>query len=156
MFTKSKNALSAAIILAAASPALARSSALPNIDLQVLCQASQSDAPENLFGSCLKDEQGAREQLLKSWSTVPAVDKARCLQPTTYMPSYVEWLTCVEMAGDVGKMRKEQSASSMSALGKPTSPSAGHHSLNYRTGSRASCPVVQFRQDGSIAGMNAC
>ena len=33
-----------------------------------------------------------------------AVDKSRCMRTSVYLPSYVEWLTCLEMERDVRKM----------------------------------------------------
>jgi hypothetical protein len=118
MFTKSKVAIFAAFVLAAASQALAKDASIPNIDLEKLCRAAEgatSDiygtATTNEFESCMTDEKSAREQLVKDWATFSASDKELCLQPMDYLPSYVEWLTCAELQRDARKMRNEQPAS---------------------------------------------
>ena len=58
----------------------------------------------------MSSEQKAREHLIKDWSQYAAADKARCVQagPSVYLPSYIEWLTCLEMETAVKKMRQEQ------------------------------------------------
>ena len=142
MITKLKIALSAAIILAAASAAPAKDGGLPNIDLQKICRASQTeinavfgDLGRNVFDACMNDEKTARERLVKDWATYQAFEKGRCVLPRDYLPSYVEWLTCLEMTGDVRKMRKERLSS------MPSGADAGSKE----------CPVLRFRDDGSIA-----
>ena len=57
---------------------------------------------------CLSSEQAAREQIVKDWATFSAADKTQCVQPSVYLPSYIEWLTCLEMETYV---RKPNSAS---------------------------------------------
>ena len=57
---------------------------------------------------CLSSEQRARDQLIKDWSTYSSVDRARCVRLAVYLPSYVEWLTCLEMERDVRKMKTDQ------------------------------------------------
>lgn len=50
--------------------------------------------------SCLRDEADARHQLQQQWSQYLAADRTRCAQSTSMggVPSYVELLTCLEMA----------------------------------------------------------
>jgi hypothetical protein len=109
MIIKTVIALSAAIVLGAASGASA--GALPNIDLQKICRASEA-APfaDNTatFDICISDEQAAREKLAGDWANVPAVDKAHCVLPAEYLPGYIEWLTCLEMKRDFRKIRQQQ------------------------------------------------
>jgi hypothetical protein len=107
MFAKTRIALSVAIVLGAASAAHA--GGLPRIDIEKMCRASEGA----LFGDnsanldiCLGDEQAAHEQLVKGWATFLATDKVHCVQPAEYLPSYVEWLTCLEMEMDFRKIRK--------------------------------------------------
>jgi hypothetical protein len=89
---------------------------LPSIDLRKLCNASERSMaglggdPVKTFDSCMSDEQEAREQLLKSWGTYPSSDKALCMRATDYLPSYVEWIVCAEMAKDLRRIRKEKAA----------------------------------------------
>jgi len=116
--TRSKVALFAAFALAAATHSLAKDAAIPNIDLEKLCHSAEGEMNDiygtgtaNAFDSCMNDEKGAREQLVKDWATFSASDKALCVAPMDYLPSYVEWLTCAEMQRDLRKMRKDQSTS---------------------------------------------
>ena len=141
MITKSKIAISAVIILAAASAAFAKDGGLPKLDIDYACHASEKaisaifSVTFDIFGSCMADEQAARDQLDKDWASFPASDKARCIQPKEYLPSYVEWLTCLGMARDVKAMRKGQP-------GPATTTDK--------------CPVVRFLEDGTIISVDAC
>jgi hypothetical protein len=152
MFTKLKIAFAAATILAAASAAPAKDGDLPTIDLQKVCRATEkeinavfADINRNVFEACMNDEQTAREQLVKDWATFPGPEKARCIHPRDYLPSYVEWIICIEMARDVRRMRKDQPAAQ-----NARSPKG-------RTGSETQqCPVVQWRDDGTVAWVIAC
>jgi hypothetical protein len=56
--------------------------------------------------ACLDSEQKAREQIIKDQATYSSADKRRCMRTSVYLPSYVEWLTCLEMERDVRKMRQ--------------------------------------------------
>jgi hypothetical protein len=146
MFTRSKIALFAALILAAAPAVLAKDGALPKLDAEKLCRAEVAStyggtATTTDFDSCVTDEQAARDQLAKDWATYPALAREKCVQAIEYLPSYIEWLTCVEMDRDVLKTRKEQAASA-----PPASKARGANE----------CPVIQTRDDGSIVSVIAC
>jgi hypothetical protein len=158
MFTKMRITLSAAIFLAAASAAPAKDGSLPKIDLEKVCRASEKEINavftginRDVFAACMNDEQAARDQLLKDWATFSTLDTARCVVPNDYLPSYVEWSTCIEMTRDVMKMRKEQAgAAGAGANARPKSH-------NGRIGSKTKdCPVVQWREDGSVVSADAC
>ena len=58
----------------------------------------------------MASEQKAREQLVKDWAQYAAADKSRCVQSGSkvYLPSYIEWLTCLEMEIAVRKMKLEE------------------------------------------------
>jgi hypothetical protein len=94
---------------------VAAASGLPSIDLRQICmaaekamiQSSGSTTDRTNFDACMKSEQSAREQLARDWSTYPAADRAKCIQPAAYMPSYVEWLTCLEIAREVRRIQKD-------------------------------------------------
>ena len=87
----------------------------PNVDPQKICQNARTAAlPEDkasAFGSCVHDEQAAREQLQQKWPKFSANARATCAEPQASMTSYVEMLTCLEM----------QSGSDF-AIGKPPAP----------------------------------
>jgi hypothetical protein len=148
MMTKPKIALTAAVILGAASAALAKDSGPPNIDIQNTCRES-SGALISVTGnnkqdldSCINDEQEARTTVTKAWANYPSLAKSKCINPKDYLPSYVEWLSCLEMTRDVIKMRQD----------KRLPDTTSGQSSGSRTGSKSKgeCPVVQFGEDGSI------
>ena len=90
-------------------------SATPTVNIRNTCQAAASVSTwigggisaETLVDSCLSSEQAARDLMVKNWSTFSAADKTQCVRPEVYLPSYVEWLTCLEMERDVRKMRQQ-------------------------------------------------
>ena len=141
MLTKSKIIISVAIVFAAASTAVAKDRGLPKLNTEYGCHASEkalaaaTGTDSDTFGACMSDENDARKQLEKDWTTYPASDKARCIQPKEYTPGYVEWLTCLEMGREVRALRKGQPEISTSV---------------------EKCPAVRYRQDGTIVSVNAC
>jgi hypothetical protein len=139
VLAKSTIIVPVAIMLAAASTALAKGRGVPKLDTEYGCRASENAmvaaTGTDTYGSCMSDENDARRQIEKDWATYPASDKARCIQPKEYTPGYAEWLTCLEMERDVKAMRKDQPAISSSV---------------------DKCPAVRYRQDGTIVSVNAC
>jgi len=99
---------------AAARAALAPSDAVPSLDIPKTCRETGEAAMRLIPGSgdavdaCLRSEQSAREQMAKDWAGYSSSDKARCIRPAAYLPSYAEWLTCLEMEREVRKMRAER------------------------------------------------
>jgi hypothetical protein len=96
------------------SQVLIAAAGLPSLDLQGLCHSSErtmggrNEDSTRTFESCMSDEREAREQLLKNWVTYPPSDKTLCMRATDYLPSYVEWITCAEMAKDLRRIRSEK------------------------------------------------
>lgn len=129
MMTKIKISLSAAIVLSAALVASMASAGPPSIDTEKMCRAS-ADAPfaDNAatFDVCMSDEQEAHEKLVEDWPNVPARDKARCVLPAEYLPTYVEWLTCLEMEKDYRKIRQQQSDEQPARVFPGHGPFAAH------------------------------
>jgi hypothetical protein len=80
-------------------------SAVPTLNVEPSCRAAGDEFM--ILGrtteSCLNDENSARDDLVKSWSTYSAADKSQCLPmvSTGGPPSYVELLSCLEMSRDV-------------------------------------------------------
>jgi hypothetical protein len=158
VFIKSNVVISGAIIFAAACAAQAKGGGPPNIDLQSVCRATDkeihavfSDITRNVYDVCMSDEQDAHTQLVKEWASLAAPDKVRCVRTAGYLPSYVEWITCLDMARDVRTMHKEQAVS-------PTVGTSALAQSTQRTGAPniKGCPIVQWREDGSIASLRAC
>jgi hypothetical protein len=82
------------IILAAVS--------VPKFDVEQTCRAAVigADAPGPASADCQRDEQDARSKLEKDWGQYSAAQRSQCdgLVTTGGAPSYVELLTCLEMA----------------------------------------------------------
>jgi hypothetical protein len=114
--TKGKLLATSLFCLIVAAPCVASaasSSGVPTVDIATTCRESEKAlvsifGPETqqTFGSCMKSESDAREQIVKNWRTYPAGGRQRCVNTTGYMPSYVEWLTCLEMEQQVNELRK--------------------------------------------------
>ena len=90
----------------------AQTGSVPTIDIRKTCEISNKDLG-SLFGSnnpftvdsCVRQEQEARQVMINSWTKYPLVDKQKCINTTGYLPSYVEWITCLEMYRDVRILR---------------------------------------------------
>lgn len=74
---------------------------IPIFDTASGCRAAVALMPGNIE-ACMKDEQNARVALTSQWETFVASDRATCTQneTTAGSPSYVELLTCLQMARD--------------------------------------------------------
>ncbi len=86
---------------------------LPTINIEASCRASTKavfeaigDSTVATFKSCMEHENAARAQLMKKWNTFLPADRSLCVNPKVYMPSYAEWLTCLEMRQDVRNLPK--------------------------------------------------
>jgi hypothetical protein len=118
--TISSLTISHAVVIAAAAVAIMCGSTdstradIPQIDIEETCHAAARAMVSLMGGStteqdrqaCLDSEQKAREQIIKDQATYSSADKRRCIRTRDYLPSYVEWLTCLEMERDVRKMRQ--------------------------------------------------
>jgi hypothetical protein len=101
--------LASTLVLAAAS------GVPPKVNIEATCRASEIEI-KKLFGDdttvttsgCLMQENAALDELVKTWATFTPADKTLCVQPRSYMPSYVEWLTCLEMQKELRRIRAEE------------------------------------------------
>jgi len=92
---------------------LARAQSVPTVDIAATCRAA-SAVTVSLLGStgvndfqvCMDGENKARETIIKDWSSYAASDRVGCIQPNVYLPTYIEWLTCIEM--EQGRARSPQ------------------------------------------------
>jgi hypothetical protein len=112
--------MSNAVVIAAAIVAVMCGSTdstradIPQINIEETCRAAARAMVGLMGGStteqdrnaCLDSEQRAREQIIRDQATYSSADKRRCMRTGVYLPSYVEWLTCLEMERDVRKMRQ--------------------------------------------------
>ena len=68
-------------------------------------RAQAGSVPTN---SCLRQEQEACQHIINKWTTYPSVDKQKCTITTAYNPSYVEWITCLEVYRNVRMLRNTE------------------------------------------------
>ena len=87
-------------ILAAFSP-IAVSSSVPQFDIAKECRYEGDSTA--IFERCSQDETTALAQLRTEWAQFAGTDQKTCMVTTTTIggfASYVELLTCLEMARD--------------------------------------------------------
>ncbi len=80
---------------------------MPAFNVEPTCKGGlDSPGLNERYGRCLAEEKEARGKLESGWSKYPAGDRTQC-SDTARMgtPSYVELLTCLEMARDAAKMK---------------------------------------------------
>jgi hypothetical protein len=81
---------------------------LPNINVEASCKAVEGFglAIPHTLESCVRDETAAQTELKQKWTSYPAADRSRCVAETMVGdPSYVDVLTCLQMAQDVEAMK---------------------------------------------------
>jgi hypothetical protein len=83
---------------------------VPKLDVTASCRAAATAAiGTDRMQSCLASEQRIYDQLIKDWSDFSSVDRANCVKAVKgFEPTYTELLTCLEMARDVKKIRREK------------------------------------------------
>jgi|HubBroStandDraft_6_1064221.scaffolds.fasta_scaffold1362651_2 hypothetical protein len=124
-------------ILATLSPVTV-SDTVPKFDIVKECRFEGGSTAE--FDRCTQDEAAALEQLKTNWVQFTGVDKSTCLTMTTVggFASYVELLTCLEMAGDLnntdGNPRDPKRTDPMQSVGPGVTVGVGGQIL--RRGSR--------------------
>ena len=82
---------------------------VPTIDFSQPCRAEGKAAPE-LADACMADEKKAREDLVRQWAQFAPDSRARCTgiaRSIAGAQSYVELITCLQMAKDVKSLPKE-------------------------------------------------
>ena len=107
--------LSHAVLILSAHFVLA-ADAVPRLNYEATCRAAQPLTAEDKtpYQTCLSDETLARSQLERQWEQLPAAAKGRRIQEAALggSPSYVELLTCLQLAKetnlDVGAPAIEQ------------------------------------------------
>ena len=90
-------------LMAAFSP-VAVTDAVPKFDIVKECRFEGGSTAT--FDQCSRDEAGALEQLKADWLQFAGADKQSCLSSATIggFASYVDLLTCLEMARDAKKL----------------------------------------------------
>jgi hypothetical protein len=82
------------------------SDAVPKFDVVRECRFESGSTVE--FDRCSQDEAAALEQLRANWAQFTGVDESTCLSVATVagFASYVELLTCLEMAREANNTDK--------------------------------------------------
>ena len=80
---------------------------VPRLDTDKLCHSVKKAGKDDpAADACLRSEREARDALDKRWSEFPAAAKDQCSREMRIggdFPSYVELLTCLELAGGAFK-----------------------------------------------------
>jgi hypothetical protein len=92
---------------------------VPSVDIATTCRESEKaimtmfgPGSQQTFDSCMKQENDARAEIVKNWRSYPAGGRQHCVNTTLYMPSYVEWLTCLEMEQSAEALHRNRAAAS--------------------------------------------
>jgi hypothetical protein len=162
--TRAKRTLAVAVVLGAASVALAKDSGPPSIDIEKLCRGDV-DAMLEVFttgdaqgvDTCVSDERTAREELAKNWASYPGRAKETCIRPRGYLPGYIEWQTCIEMnLGAIELRKREAVAPSTTGSGATRRPSRRRADAAGANARDRECPIVKLREDGLVDYVIAC
>jgi hypothetical protein len=82
---------------------------VPPIDIRKTCKAIA--AASGGFSSpdgCTRSELRARDAIVEKWAEFSKNARTSCMRPDVYLPSYVEWLTCLEMERDVRNLHRSK------------------------------------------------
>jgi hypothetical protein len=84
-------------------------SPVPAFDVKKSCKTTE-DAALSLGRSveaCISSEEAAREQLENRWAEFPGAKRVECVGVSRIggIPSYIEVLTCLELAQDLERIR---------------------------------------------------
>ena len=89
---------------------LAVADRVPKFNIEPICRevAGRAYAP-HYKETCLRKEREAQEQLKQKWATFRASDRSYCTQLASLggVPSYVELLTCLDVAQSAARVRGE-------------------------------------------------
>ena len=109
--TKLAMLLSLAPMVLCSQVTLVLADEVPTYDVAATCHAkSQGDPGAGIAPACMAQEQSARETLATQWNQFTAQSKTTCMQTETDVAgvrSYVELLTCLQIAKDVKSLPKE-------------------------------------------------
>jgi hypothetical protein len=114
MSIKSIIGLAAALTLGAITACPAEKPRVPKIDFHKICRdidtatrGFYSKGSQGTVSSCIASEREAHDQIVKEWHRFPASARSLCIKPDQYMPTYLHWLTCLEMTKEVMKTWKD-------------------------------------------------
>ena len=96
------------VILTSFSP-IPVSDAVPRLDVERECRFEGGSS--EVFDRCMHDESEAQSEIQAVWPKVTLADRNACVSEATSggYQSYIELLTCLEMARDVAKLDNRDS-----------------------------------------------
>lgn len=113
------------VLLTLALAPAARADAVPNLDVERTCQSAQvantSISDKANYDGCLRSEREAKKEAERHWGSYTSAAKRQCenqFKAGGY-PSYVEMVTCLELASGTVPT---QSPEGGQAVGGPGSP----------------------------------
>jgi hypothetical protein len=88
---------------------VAQAGGVPRLEFAQGCHSSaRGDA--NFLATCMRDEEQARQELSTKWETFPHADRTQCTALAKLggggLQSYVELITCLELAKDARALPK--------------------------------------------------
>jgi LAS superfamily LD-carboxypeptidase LdcB len=87
---------------------------VPTLKYEQSCrEAARADPLQQITAeNCMKQEREAQEELGRDWDTFSAADRGHCQRLTTTggMPSYVEFVTCLQISRDARQLRQQRPA----------------------------------------------
>jgi hypothetical protein len=103
--------LSLAAMALSSQPTVALADVVPTYDVRATCGAeAQADPTAGIAAVCMAEEQRARETLVGQWAQFSQESRTRCVQTeagSSGIRSYVELLTCLQIAKDVKNLPKQ-------------------------------------------------
>jgi hypothetical protein len=109
------------VILATLSP-VAVSDSAPTLDITKECRFEGGSS--ETFNRCVHDENEALTELQAVWPKVTGADRSSCVAESTSggYASYIELLTCLEMARDVAAMDRRPGDPGANSESQPAQP----------------------------------
>jgi len=92
----------------APSVVVAQAGGVPTLEFAQGCRNTAS-GDATVLGRCMSDEERARQKLTTEWETFPRADRTECTALAklgNVLQSYVELITCLEMAKDARALPK--------------------------------------------------
>jgi hypothetical protein len=131
-------------IVLTASQIVSAAGSVPNFDLERTCRpvATMRGLPGRL-AACQRDEQDARSKLERDWSQYSGQNRSRCagFVGVGGPPSYVELLTCLEVAKQAKELREN-----------PKSETVGRRSLKTLSANMGHSKIENHAKDSHAEG----
>jgi hypothetical protein len=106
-------------------PAAARADAVPNLDVERTCQSAQvtntTISDKANYDGCLRSEREAKKEAERHWSSYTPAAKRQCQDQFKAggYPSYVEMVTCLELASGTVPTQNTEGGRAVGGPGAP-------------------------------------